>query len=188
MEQILEWDKQVFHMVNGRWHNAIFDVILPFLRDKYYSIPLYLFLLVYISIKRKGDKIWWLVFAASVPVLTDFVSSKLIKKNVWRSRPCANETIREVYRNVINYCPEHSSSFTSSHAANHMAMAVFFYLTLHKFLGNWAILFFVWAVSIMYAQVYVGVHFPLDVICGAIVGGLLGWLVAKLFAKNHFLT
>ncbi len=68
-----------------------------------------------------------------------------------------------------------------------MAMAVFFYLTLHKFMGKWAILFFVWAVSIMYAQVYVGVHFPLDVICGAMVGALIGWLVAKLFTKNNSL-
>ena len=188
MEQIIQWDQHLFSLINGRWYNAVFDFVLPIMRDKYSSIPLYLFLLIYIIVKRKGDKYWWLVFAGAVPILADFVSSKLIKKNIWRARPCADETIGALYRNVINYCPEHSSSFTSSHAANHMAMAVFFYLTLHKFIGRWAILFFVWALSIMYAQVYVGVHFPIDVICGGIVGALIGWFVASLFAKNNSLT
>ncbi len=181
----------MFGLINGNWHNAFFDVILPPIRDKYYSIPLYIFLLIYVLVRRterKQEKYWWIVFAAAVPILADFVSSKLIKRNIWRPRPCADEILADLYRNVIDHCPAHSSSFTSSHAANHMAMAVFFYLTLHKFMGRWAFLFFCWAVSIMYAQVYVGVHFPLDVICGAIVGAVIGWSVARLFQKSNSLT
>jgi undecaprenyl-diphosphatase len=80
----------------------------------------------------------------------------------------------------VAYCPE-SSSFTSSHAVNHFAAAMFIFTTFRKSLSwKWALLF-IWAFLISYAQVYVGVHFPFDVFCGAIVGVILGYIPAKIF-------
>lgn len=87
----------------------------------------------------------------------------------------------------MKYRPQ-SSSFTSSHAANHFAMAVFFYCTLSKHIGKWALLFFVWAAVIAYAQVYVGVHYPIDVACGGLIGIVFGYLSARLFNKFYGLT
>jgi undecaprenyl-diphosphatase len=82
-------------------------------------------------------------------------------------------------RFLANYCPS-SSSFTSSHACNHFAMAFFIYRTLRQ-TSPWWSLVFVWAFMISYAQVYVGVHYPLDVICGAVVGSLIGLTTSRLF-------
>jgi len=72
-------------------------------------------------------------------------------------------------------------SFTSSHAANHFAIAVFISLTLGLLYSwiKWPLL--LWAGSIAYGQVYVGVHYPLDVIVGSLVGIIIGYLVAKLY-------
>jgi len=82
-------------------------------------------------------------------------------------------------RFLANYCPT-NSSFTSSHACNHFAMAFFIYRTL-KHTSPWWRLVFIWAFLISYAQVYVGVHYPLDVTAGAIVGSCIGWLTSPLF-------
>jgi undecaprenyl-diphosphatase len=84
----------------------------------------------------------------------------------------------------VGYRPQ-SSSFTSSHAANHFGMAIFLYLTLKNDFGKWPLLFFLWAFSISFAQVYVGVHYPLDVTCGALIGILIGYLCGKSFNRNY---
>ena len=73
----------------------------------------------------------------------------------------------------------------SSHAANHFAMAMFIYSTLKNYIGKWLGLLFVWAFFIAYAQVYVGVHYPIDVICGGLFGSVIGYGWAKFFQK-HF--
>ena len=76
------------------------------------------------------------------------------------------------------------SSFTSSHAVNHFAAAMFIFTTFRKAVSpKWAYIF-VWAFAISYAQVYVGVHFPFDTICGAIVGVILGYIPAIIFNKK----
>jgi undecaprenyl-diphosphatase len=113
-------------------------------------------------------------------MLSDFVSSTLIKENFERLRPCHDPFLADRIRFLVAYCPE-SSSFTSSHAVNHFAAAMFIFTTFRKSLSwKWALLF-IWAFLISYAQVYVGVHFPFDVFCGAIVGVILGYIPAKIF-------
>lgn len=76
-----------------------------------------------------------------------------------------------------------NGSFTSSHAANHFGLAMFLYATLKNYLGKWMLLFFVWAFFICYAQVYVGVHYPFDILGGAVLGCLIGYGTAYLL-KN----
>jgi undecaprenyl-diphosphatase len=83
-------------------------------------------------------------------------------------------------RFLLSYKPQ-SSSFTSSHATNHFALAAFFYFTLKKYFNKWGLLFFCWAFMICYAQVYVGVHYPFDVICGGIIGFSIGYGFARFF-------
>jgi len=74
-------------------------------------------------------------------------------------------------------------SFTSSHATNHFALAVFIFLTLGKLGWYFRWPFILWATIIAYSQVYVGVHFPLDIISGAILGTLIGFILAILFNR-----
>ncbi|MEQ1554224.1 MAG: phosphatase PAP2 family protein, partial [Ferruginibacter sp.] len=108
-------------------------------------------------------------------------------ENIFRLRPCNDHTLRDTFTLLIGYRPQ-SSSFTSSHATNHFAMAAFFFYTLKQYFGKFSVLFFIWAALICFAQVYVGVHFPLDVICGGIIGFIFGYLCATSFNKRYFLT
>ena len=99
-----------------------------------------------------------------------------------RLRPCRNPLLSDRVRVLVIYCPM-SSGFTSSHATTHFGVATFVYSTLKKYGSGWVSMFFVWAAIICYAQVYVGVHFPIDVFCGSLVGCLLGSIIGKLFNR-----
>lgn len=75
-------------------------------------------------------------------------------------------------------------SFTSSHATNHFGFAVYVSITLKPILKKWKYVFLIWAATISYAQVYVGVHYPLDILCGAILGTTIGIATAELFIQK----
>jgi undecaprenyl-diphosphatase len=87
----------------------------------------------------------------------------------------------------VGYRPQ-SSSFTSSHAANHFGMAMFIYTTFKTRFPKWPALFFVWAFLISFAQVYVGVHYPLDITAGALIGILIGYLSGRSFNRTYGLA
>jgi len=187
MVQLLRFDLQLFKIINGQWHNAFFDTLMPFLRNSIVWVPLYVFLILFVVINYKKTGWWWVLFAACTPILTDFISSTLIKNNVPRLRPCNDPALADYIRVLVNYRPQ-SSSFTSSHAANHFGIATFFYLSLKTKQNKWPWLFFLWAFAISYAQVYVGVHYPLDITCGALIGILIGYLCGKSFNRNYGLA
>jgi undecaprenyl-diphosphatase len=128
-----------------------------------------------------GRKGWlWSLYLTMTVIISDLISSHLIKDRlVYRLRPCGNPLWADSIHFLASYCPT-GSSFTSSHACNHFAMAVFIYRTLRPFSRWWALVL-LWAFVISYAQVYVGVHYPLDIICGGILGSLIGWLVSRIF-------
>ena len=182
MDQLIQFDRHLFYVINNS-HNAFFDAVMPLLRSSQFWVPLYLFLLFFALFNFNRNVWWWAIAAGITATLADYVSSDIIKENIWRLRPCNDPELAHQMRFLLNYRPQ-SSSFTSSHAVNHFAMGTFFFLTLRKHIGKWAWFFFFWAFIIIYAQVYVGVHFPLDVICGGLIGIILGYLTAGLFNKK----
>ena len=107
----------------------------------------------------------------------------IIKRHFFSFRPCHDPGYCRYVRFLVKYCPV-SSSFTSSHAVNHFAASMFIFTTFKKEVSTHGGTIFIWAFIISYAQVYVGVHFPLDVFCGAIVGLIIGYFPAKLFNKK----
>lgn len=182
MHALVNLDKWLFRLLNGRWHNALFDAVLPYMRTPVTWVPLYLFLLVFLLLNfRRGG--WIVLYTACTAALTDTLSSTLIKHLVTRQRPCSAPDMVGQVRFIVNYCPV-SSSFTSSHAANHFGIATFLYFVLRPVLGRWAAAGFVWAGLIAYAQVYVGVHYPIDVTAGALVGIATGWGLFRLFVLH----
>lgn len=187
MQQLLGLDRDFFILINSKWNNGFFDAIMPYIRNQYLWAPLYLFLAVLVLFNFKKNTGWWLFFFAGTAVLTDFISSELIKENIYRVRPCNDPSMADNLRFLVAYRPK-SSSFTSSHATNHFGLAALFYFTLKNHIGKWGWLFFAWAGIVIYAQVYVGVHYPLDVLCGALIGFLFGYLSAKSFNKNYSLV
>ncbi|MBL0057359.1 MAG: phosphatase PAP2 family protein [Chitinophagaceae bacterium] len=184
---ILHYDHQLFRLINSRWSNDFFDWLMPWMRNSGLWYPLYLFLVLLVAVNSRKNAFWWLIFGAGTAILTDFVSSSLVKENFWRLRPCNNADYSGWIHILVGYRPQ-SSSFTSSHAANHFGLAMFLFLTLKKRFGNWVSLFFLWALLISLAQVYVGVHYPLDITAGAMIGILIGYLSGRSFNRTYELT
>lgn len=178
-----EWDTYLFLKINKSFTNPILDFVYPWYRDSITWVPFYVFMLV-LMLVNFGKKTWyWLWFAVLTIIISDQLSSTVVKNFFARPRPCRDPILQFQVRLLLNGCSG-GYSFTSSHATNHFAIAMFFSQTLKPFIGKWHQLFFVWAATIAYGQVYVGVHYPLDVLCGTILGCCIGYFVALLFNKN----
>jgi membrane-associated phospholipid phosphatase len=179
---LLRFDHRMFHKINQVWTNPFFDLLLPFARQQEFWYFFYLFLLVFALVNFGVKGCWWAVSLIMTVIISDLCSSSLIKMLFFRLRPCRNPDMIDQVRVLVNYCPQ-SSSFTSSHACNHFAAAWFIFITLNQ-TGSWRWLLFLWAFVISYAQVYVGVHFPLDILGGAILGSAIGYGMSILFGKQ----
>ncbi len=185
LQWILEGDRWLFSKINQEWTSAAFDALFPFLREAELWVPFYLFLLVFITLNF-GKKGWlWSISLIMTAVVSDLASSRVMKSLVPRLRPCHDPDLASTIHILVTYCPG-SSSFTSSHACNHFALATFIFTTLRRTSSWWAAVF-VWAFLISYAQIYVGVHYPTDVMGGAVIGSLIGYGTSLLF-RNRFGT
>lgn len=178
--QIQNFDYFISSKVNGEWHNDFFDVVFLLMREAAVWLPVYIFLLLFMVTNFRKPGWFWSLSLGITVIISNFISSNLIKDNIIRLRPCQDPELFGKIRILANYCPS-SSSFVSSHATNHFALAMFIYLTLRKIAGKWVSWFFLWAALISYAQVYVGVHFFTDVISGAIAGIIIGYIAAMIF-------
>ena len=185
MTHLLHLDDSLFQIINLGCQNTFFDWLMPLLRNKYVWYPAYLFLFSFLLANfRKKGLLLVLAFAAAVSV-SDFTSSQLLKKNIGRLRPCkVFERPAEIH--LLVPCGS-GYSFPSSHASNHFAMAVFLCLTLGKIYRRIRLPLLLWAVAVAFAQVYVGVHFPLDVVAGGFWGTGIGFLIYWI-SRQHFQT
>jgi membrane-associated phospholipid phosphatase len=181
LAQLLQLDTSLFSLINGTWRNDVFDLIMPILREKLTWIPLYVALLVWISWHYR-QRAYVLILALVLTAgISDTLSSRVVKPGVQRLRPCNDPQLSS---QVVLLVPCGSGySFTSSHAANHFALAAFLFFALGHLQRRTRWLWWAWAASIAYAQVYVGVHYPLDVLMGAGLGTALGMLVYQLLRK-----
>lgn len=183
LQRLEQWDQWLFIQINSHQSNSFFDSVMPYLRNSFYWSPLYLFLFLFVTMNFKGRGWWWvLVFLCTVS-LTDIVSSKILKETIERIRPCMDIDFMVNVRLLVNYCSG-GYSFTSSHAANHFGMATFFFISFRHLFKKWTMLAFLWAAAISYAQIYVGVHYPFDILGGAAVGVFIGLLTGNFFNKQ----
>ena len=182
LPSIEKWDTWLFLKVNTVWTNGLLDSIFPWWREAATWTPLYLFLVVFAVVNFRQKAVPWILFAVLTIALTDQFSSTLIKNWVARPRPCNDPFLMSRVRLLLDGCGS-GYSFTSSHATNHFGFAMFAFISLTPVSKKWRYLFFAWAASISYAQVYVGVHYPVDVLCGGIAGCLIGWCTGRLFNK-----
>ena len=182
LNPLFQFDHWLLHKINQVWTNSFLDLVLPFARQQEFWYPFYLFLLVFSLYNYRIKGCWWAVTLIMTAIISDLVSSSVVKSLIFRLRPCSNPDIMDQVRVLVNYCPS-NSSFTSSHACNHFAAAWFIFITLNQ-TGSWRWLLFVWAFIISYAQVYVGVHYPLDITGGAILGTAIGCGMSVFFRKQ----
>lgn len=179
MNEIIELDKQAFLYLNSLGTNS-WDWFWLAISERTYWIPLY-FLLLYLLYKTIGIKRTALVLALTLLMVlfTDQITN-LFKDGFQRLRPCFHEEFEGLMRGVG--CARRGQfGFTSAHASNHFAIALLLGLILkHKY--KWFLpVLIIWAALISYSRIYLGVHFPLDVICGGAMGLLFGFGIFKLY-------
>lgn len=181
LDALLQFDKHLFHIVNYDWTNSFFDSVMPWLRNPRSWIPLYLLIAAFCLYRYQRVGLYIILGIALSAGVADFTSARFIKPLVNRDRPCQDRVISKT--DILRVPCGTGKSFPSTHATDHFAMAfflIFLFFRRWRWILLWGIL---WAGSISFAQVYVGVHYPIDVFCGMLYGLLVGWLMSLLFKK-----
>ena len=177
-EYLINLDKELFLLING-CHNTFFDLIMTYVSSKFFWIWFYLVLLYFIIRQYKWYSILVLIFVTILITFSDQASVHLFKNTIQRLRPCHNEEIMLVVH-TVNGCGG-KYGFVSSHAANTFALAFFISGLLEKENKWLPLTMFLWAVLVGYSRVYLGVHYPGDILGGAIVGIIIGMMVLMVF-------
>jgi len=179
VENIIEIDKALFLFLNGI-HNAFFDSVMWQISGKAIWIPLYIVIL-YGLFKRTGKQFIWVFIAVVIAVAAaDLISVHAFKNVFERFRPTHTPEFQQLVHTVNNY-KGGLYGFVSSHAANSFALAVISGLFFQKKQITYALI--VWACLVSYSRIYLGVHFPADIVCGALLGSMIAYLVYILFQQ-----
>lgn len=175
LQRLIEIDKDLFLFLNG-FHNETMDQIMFWISGKFTWIPLYL-LILFLIVRTHRKKAWvYILGLIALVALTDLVSVHLFKNVFQRLRPCHDPSLEGLVHIVNSKCGG-KFGFVSSHASN-----AFGFFTLsswvlsRKFKYLPPILFF-WAALVAYSRVYLGVHFPGDILFGGILGMVLATMV-----------
>jgi membrane-associated phospholipid phosphatase len=181
-ESIQHIDEQILKAVHLGMANPLLDSIVVLVRNPYFWAPLYFFLLVYMYRHFGRQGIMWCIFFFITFVFCDYISASLLKPIVHRIRPCNDELLPFALREFIT-CGS-GFSFPSTHATNHFGFAFYIIFTLrHR--SKWILpLSLSWAILVCFAQLYAGVHYPSDLIAGAVLGSLLGSWNAYYFTHR----
>ncbi|NTW32087.1 MAG: phosphatase PAP2 family protein [Bacteroidetes bacterium] len=179
IEQIIHWDKSLLLFLNGI-HSEFWDFIMFQISASFTWFAVYAFLIYFLIKNYKKRTIDIIIAVAILIAISDLTSVHLFKEIFHRLRPTHDPEIMDKVHVVYNY---HGGlyGFVSSHAANFFALSFFFIQILGKKIKYLTPLLIIWASLISYSRIYLGVHFPLDVICGAILGILVGTGMGKLF-------
>ena len=156
------------------------DNIQYWISNKYVWIPFYLLLIIGILYHYKKKSIIILILLAGLITVSD-QTSQIFKYGVSRYRPCRTESFHKPKPHIVkNHCGG-KFSFYSAHASNSFAIALFFGLLLKPILRRSKSYLIIWATVVAYSRIYLGVHYPSDIIFGSFVGSLYGWSFYKIF-------
>lgn len=169
LDTLGNWDRSLFLLLNGA-HSPAWDAVMWRVSETATWIPLFVALAGYLAFVYRGKALWVLVGAAVLVGISDQASVHLFKEVFERPRPCHQPDLAPLVHLVNGHCGGRFG-FVSTHACNAFSLAVFTALWVRRWWCWFALL--LWAVTIGYSRIYLGVHFPGDVIAGALVGSSL---------------
>lgn len=171
-------DTSLFLAING-FYNSFFDGLMVFVSGKLSWLPLYILLLYLIIRQYKWRSFLILGFIGLLILASDQLSVHAFKNVFQRLRPCHNEEIQHLVRNISGCGGQYG--FVSSHATNSFALLVFISFLLGR-IYRWLFpVLLCWGILVAYSRVYLGVHYPADVFFGAILGAAIGWIIFLIF-------
>ena len=178
LEKIIQLDKELLIFLNGLGSDT-FDGFWLMITKQLNWAPLFL-LIFYLLQKKIGWKNFgfYILFTAVLILVCD-QTSNLFKWYFHRLRPCNDETVNHIIR-VVKTSP--SFSFFSGHAANSMASTVFAFMILKKHYKH-SYLLFLFPLIFAYSRIYLGLHFPSDILTGYAFGATFGFICYKLYQK-----
>lgn len=177
IETLIEWDIRLFLFLNSL-HADWLDPIMKAITGKYLWIPLYVVILAIMIRKLKWRSVYIMIAFALLITLADQSASGFFKPFFERLRPCHNPEIQEMVH-TLKHCGG-QYGFASSHASNTFALAIFLWLIYRNMFGR---IMIGWAVLVSYSRIYVGVHYPGDIIMGAILGWMSALIVYYLYKR-----
>ena len=179
LDKLLEYDTDLFVYLNGLGSET-WDGMWLLITNKLTFVPLYA-LILFLFYRKFGLKAL-LILVVVVALMITFTdqTTNIFKRGFKRFRPCACEEIMDSIRYIAERCST-NRSFFSGHAANSMAAAVLGGLLFRPVYKNAIFLLLFWAFLVAYSRIYVGVHFPLDILCGMVFGALSGFIFFKLY-------
>ena len=184
LDLILEYDHKLFLWLNNLG-NESFDWFWMLMTNKLFNFFIYSIALIYLlnktDIKSLISMIMTLSLFLSILILISDQTSNLFKNFFERLRPCHDEQIFNSMRLVKDGCGG-LYSFFSAHASNSFALASFFFFVYYKIIQRKIILFFVLASLVSYSRIYIGVHYPLDIITGSVFGFISGFVLFRFWA------
>ena len=183
IEQLLDYDTELFLFLNNLGSQT-WDSLWLVITDKLTFIPLYAVLL-FLLYKKYGLKSL-LIFVVVVALMITFTDqiTNVFKRGFQRPRPCGEADLIDQMRFIAVRCGKYG--FFSGHSSNSMAAAVFAGLLLRPYYKNLIFILLFWSAVVAYSRIYVGVHYPLDIVCGLTFGAISGYLFYKL--SQYLLT
>jgi len=187
LEILKKADTDAFLFLNG-WHSPFTDRAMYLISHTWVWLPLYLFLLWLVIRNYRKQSLVIIPAAALLITLGDRVSVLAFKEVFERLRPCHEPSLSGLVHTVYGHCGG-DFSFVSSHATNTFAAATFLALLIGRRYRYFTPLIFLWATVVSYSRIYLGVHYPGDVVGGALLGSALGIsviMVTRLVIRKTF--
>ncbi|MBN2522805.1 MAG: phosphatase PAP2 family protein [Bacteroidales bacterium] len=179
LDQLLKLDTNLFLWLNSH-HSPFWDNVMWFISGRIEWLPLYLVLIAFIIYRFRWKSIPILIAAILTIALADQLAVKAFKEVFERLRPTHNPEIQHLVH-IVNDYRGGSYGFVSNHAANSFSLAMFISLLFKNHYVTIGMLF--WAFLVSYSRIYLGVHYPGDILGGIALGIGIGWFIIFIYRK-----